>query len=60
MQQKGYKEAQILESDGRFRVAINRYTNQTDAYKQIKELKKMQILRQHGCLQLNKPRIITL
>lgn len=40
MQQKGYKEAQILESDGRFRVAINRYTNQTDAYKQIKELKK--------------------
>ena len=40
MQQKGYKEAQILESDGRFRVAINRYTNQTDAYKQIKELKE--------------------
>lgn len=40
MQQKGYKEAQILESNGRFRVAINRYDNQADAYKQIKELKK--------------------
>ena len=40
MQQKGYKEAQILESNGRFRVAISQYTNQADAYKQIKELKK--------------------
>lgn len=40
MQQRGYKETQILESNGRFRVAINRYTNKADAYKQIKELKK--------------------
>ena len=39
LKQKGYNNAQILESNGRFRVAINQYDKQTDAYKQVKALK---------------------
>lgn len=39
LKQKGYKNAQVLESNGRFRVAINHYDKQADAYKQVKSLK---------------------
>lgn len=39
LKQKGYKNAQVLESNGRFRVAIDQYDKQADAYKQVKALK---------------------
>lgn len=40
LKQKGYNNAQVLESKGRFRIALECYANQTEAYKKTQDLKK--------------------
>lgn len=37
---KGFKGAQILESNGRFRIALEQFTQKSDAYERIKILKQ--------------------
>lgn len=37
---QGYKDASVLEGGGRFRISLCRYSNKTDAYKQLNDLKK--------------------
>lgn len=36
---KGYKDAQVITSDGRYRVAISQFSNSSEAYKQINQFK---------------------
>lgn len=39
LQQKGYKNCKVLESDGRFRVALDGYASSGEAYKKVQELR---------------------
>ena len=42
LQQKGYKNCKVLESDGRFRVALDGYANPGEAYKKVQELRNQE------------------
>ena len=42
LQQKGYKDCQVLETDGRFRIALASYTNAGDAYKKVQNLRNQE------------------
>lgn len=42
LQQKGYKDCQVLETDGRFRIALASYTNAGDAYKKVQSLRNQE------------------
>ena len=37
---QGYKDVEVLESAGRYRVSLGHYTNQAEAYRQTETLKK--------------------
>ena len=39
LEKQGYTNAQVIESDGRYRVAIASYGSQSEAYSQVQELK---------------------
>lgn len=40
LQGKGFKDAEVVESQGRYRISVARYTQASDAYKKIQDLKK--------------------
>lgn len=40
LKQKGYAEAQVVESQGRYRIALSGYASKEDAYNRVNELKK--------------------
>lgn len=35
-----YKDAEVVESNGRFRIALHRYADSSDAYRKVKEVRK--------------------
>ena len=39
---EGYNEAEVVESSGRFRIALNRYSDETNAYRKVQELRKIE------------------
>lgn len=39
-EKQGYKDVQVLESEGRYRIALQYYSNTNEAYRQVAELKK--------------------
>lgn len=41
-QQKGYKDSQVLESDGRFRIALEGYATSGEAYKKVQTLRNQE------------------
>lgn len=40
LQGKGFKDAEVVESQGRYRISVARYAQASDAYKKIQDLKK--------------------
>ncbi|MBM6759568.1 SPOR domain-containing protein [Bacteroides mediterraneensis] len=42
LQKKGYPNCKILETDGRFRVALDGYANSGEAYKKVQELRNQE------------------
>lgn len=42
LQQKGYKNCKVLESDGRFRIALDGYASSGEAYKKVQELRNQE------------------
>lgn len=42
LQQKGYKNCKVLETDGRFRVALDGYADSGEAYKKVQELRNQE------------------
>lgn len=42
LQQKGYKNCKILETDGRFRIALDGYASSGEAYKKVQELRNQE------------------
>lgn len=41
-QQKGYKNCQVLESNGRFRIALDSYATSGEAYQKVQTLRKQE------------------
>lgn len=42
LQKKGYKNCKVLESDGRFRIALDGYASSGEAYKKVQELRNQE------------------